>query len=402
MNLATTAVQILAHLRSQTPCMVELLLQLARFESPTEDRQASAAARDLLEAEFQQSGMEVRRIEGRRFGDVLFGRAAQRVKGRPWQMLVGHYDTVWPVGTVDQMPAAVEGVRARGPGVFDMKGGLVQMIYALRAVRDLELALPATPVCVVNADEEVGSPESSRIMRRVARRATRAYVLEPAFGFSGKLKTARKGVGSFELIIRGRAAHAGIAPQEGVSAILELSFQIQRLFALNDPSRGITVNVGTIDGGLRSNVIAPEVRASIDVRVPTLRDAAEVEAAIRNLVPCDPRTTIEVTGGFEHPPLEPVPRNQQLWEQAYEFGGWLGLNLEQAAVGGASDGNSISQWTATLDGLGSVGDGAHAAHEYVETSQMAERAALLVLLLAAPLSVVDGRASATSAAAQGA
>lgn len=377
--------RIVEHLERLRPRMVELLERLAAAESPSQDRAATSPAGRLLEAEFRECGFAVRRITGREYGDVLCARPMHRTRHRPLQLLVGHYDTVWPLGTVRQMPVVVEGNVAKGPGVFDMKGGLVQMLHALRTVRDLDIALPATPVAVLNADEELGSRESSRTIRRLARRAARAFVLEPAFGRTGKLKTARKGVGSFDILIRGKAAHAGIAPEEGASAILELSHQIQQLFALNDATRGITVNVGTIDGGLRANVVAPEVRASVDVRVPTLQDAVEVERAIRALAPRDPRTTIRVEGGFEHPPLEPLPRNQALWRLAHELGARLGLDLEQASVGGASDGNTTSLYTATLDGLGAVGDGAHAAHEFLEISKMVERTALLALLLASPL-----------------
>jgi glutamate carboxypeptidase len=317
---------------------------------------------------------------------MLFGRPRARAKKSPLQLLVGHCDTVWPVGTVREMPVRVEGETLRGPGVFDMKGGLVQMLFALRAVNDLGLRPPADSVVVINSDEEIGSPDSSPLIGRLARRAVRAFILEPAFGRSGKLKTARKASGGFTITVKGRAAHAGVNPEEGASAILEMSYQIQRLFALNDAGRGITVNVGTIDGGLRSNVVAAEVRASVDVRVRTRQDAAQVEAAIRGLRPVNPQTTIKIEGGINQLPMEPLPRNQALWRLAQDLGRRLGLELDQAAVGGASDGNTTSQYTATLDGLGAVGDGAHAAHELVLLPHMVARCALLVLLLLAPLS----------------
>ena len=200
------------------------------------------------------------------------------------------------------MPVRVKEETLFGPGVFDMKGGLVQMVSALRCLRELGLRPPADCVVVINSDEEIGSPDSTPLIRRLARRSARAFILEPAFGRSGKLKTARKASGGFTITVKGRAAHAGVNPEEGVSAILEMSYQVQRLFALNDAARGITVNVGTIDGGLRSNVIAPEVRASVDVRVRTRADAALVEAAIRGLRPVNPSTTIQIEGGIEQPP----------------------------------------------------------------------------------------------------
>jgi glutamate carboxypeptidase len=381
---------VLGYLRDQRQAMAELLARLALVESPSDDPAAVAPLFPLLSAELEHSGMSVRRFPGRTSAGTLLARPAEKAKGAPLQLLVGHCDTVWPVGAVRRMPVRVEGGTVRGPGVLDMKGGLVQMIYALRAVQELGLRPPARSVALINSDEEVGSPDSTPLIRRLARRAARAFVLEPAFGRAGKLKTARKAVGSFTVTITGRAAHAGLNPEEGASAVLELSHQIQRLFALNDPARGVTVNVGTVGGGVRPNVVAPEVRATVDVRAPTRAAAEEVTAAIRGLRPVNPKTAIHVEGGFGHPPMEPLPRNQALWQLARDLGRQLGLELQEAAVGGSSDANTTSQYTATLDGLGAVGDGAHAPHEHAEVGPMVERSALLVLLLLAPLPA-DGR-----------
>jgi glutamate carboxypeptidase len=378
--------RILSYLRERRQDMVDLLQRLALAESPSDNPVAVAPVLAMLASELEQAGLSVRFFPGRTSAGTLFARPRRRNEQSPLQLLVGHCDTVWPVGTVRQMPVRVEGEALWGPGVFDMKGGLVQMLYALRTVKDLGLHPRAECVVVINSDEEIGSPDSTRLIRRLARRAVRAFILEPAFSRAGKLKTARKASGAFTITVKGRAAHAGISPEEGVSAILEMSHQVQRLFALNDAARGITVNVGTIDGGFRSNVVAAEVRATVDVRVRTQQDAAEVVAAIRGLRPVNPETTIQVDGGIEQLPMEPLPRNQALWRLAQELGRELGLDLDQAAVGGASDGNTTSQYTATLDGLGAVGDGAHAAHEHTLLPQMAERCALLVLLLLAPVS----------------
>jgi len=377
--------RILSYLHECRPGMVELLQRLALAESPSDDPAAVGPVMSILAGELKRSGMMVRRFKGRESAGMLYARPHVRTKQRPLQLLVGHCDTVWPVGTVEHMPVRVEEQTVRGPGVLDMKGGLVQLLYALRAVNDLGLEPAADCLVVINSDEEVGSPDSTRLIRRLARCAARAFILEPAFGRAGKLKTARKACGGFTVTIRGRAAHAGINPEEGASAILEMSHQIQRLFALNDASRGITVNVGTIDGGIRSNVIAAEVRADVDVRVRTRADAAEVEAAIRGLRPVNPQTTIEIEGTIDQNPMEPVPRNQALWRLAQDLGRRLGLELDQASVGGSSDGNTTSLYTATLDGLGAVGDGAHAPHEQTLIPQMVERCALLVLLLLAPI-----------------
>jgi glutamate carboxypeptidase len=381
--------------------MVELLKRLAEAESPSDDKSAVAPVLALLSRELSQSGLSVRQLRGRVSAGMLFARPRPGAKRSPRQLLVGHCDTVWPVGTVRQMPVSVEGDMIRGPGVFDMKGGLVQMLFALQAIHQLGLRPPADSLVAINSDEEIGSPDSTPLIRRLARCAKRAFILEPAFGRSGKLKTARKASGCFTITVTGRAAHAGINPEEGASAILEMSHQIQRLFALNDASRGITVNVGTIDGGLRSNVVAAKVQASVDVRVRTRADAAKVEAAIRGLRPVNPQTLIEVEGTIDQPPMELLPRNQALWRLAQELGAELGLDLDQAAVGGASDGNTTSQYTATLDGLGAVGDGAHAAHEQTSIPQMVERCALLVLLLLAPLPSLATLATEASPATAG-
>jgi glutamate carboxypeptidase len=279
------------------------------------------------------------------------------------------------------MPVREEGGRLHGPGTYDMKAGLVQMLFALRALREHGLE-PISPVALlINTDEEIGSPESREHIEHLARSASRAFVLEPSFGPAGSLKTARKGAGEFVVTVRGRASHAGIDPGEGVSAILELSHQIQRLFALNDPERGVTVNVGTIDGGLRPNVVAPRAAAMVDVRVRTREDAERVEAAIRRLEPVQEGASIAIEGGFRRPPLERTARNRALWEAARAAAKTLGIPLEEAAVGGASDGNFTSRYAATLDGLGGVGDGAHAAHEHVLVARLPERAALLATLL---------------------
>jgi glutamate carboxypeptidase len=294
-------------------------------------------------------------------------------------------DTVWPRGTLSRMPVRRENDLLFGPGTYDMKAGLVQIVFALRALRSFDLRPAVTPVVVVNTDEEVGSEESECVIERLARGAERAFVLEGGEGPDGKLKIARKGVGRYRLTVRGRASHAGTSLEEGVSAVLELSHQVQRLFALNDPARGITVNVGTIDGGLRPNVVAPEATADVGVRVPTEAAARVLERRIRGLRPVLEGSTLEVGGGIGRPPMEPTPRNRRLLVTACRLGDELGLELEDAGlVGGGSDANTTSRHTATLDGLGPVGDGDHAADEHVSVPSMAERAALLALLLLEP------------------
>jgi glutamate carboxypeptidase len=375
---------IVDYLEGERESMVSLLKRLALIESPSDDPAAVAPLLATLQCELQQCEMSVRCWPGRESAGMLCAHPRSRNKRGPLQLLVGHCDTVWPVGTLGKMPVNIEDDTVWGPGVFDMKGGLVQLVYALRAVKELGLCPPADAVVVINSDEETGSRDSTRLIRRLARCAVRAFILEPAFGQAGKLKTARKASGGFTIVVKGRAAHSGNDPEQGASAILEMSYQVQKLFALNDAARGITVNVGTIDGGVRPNVIAPEVRASVDVRVRTRADAAEIEAAIRGLKAITPNTAVEVEGAIEQWPMEPDARNQALWRRARDLGRRLGLDLEEAAVGGSSDGNTTSRYTATLDGLGAVGDGAHSDHEHALIPRMVERCALLVLLMMAP------------------
>ena len=267
----------------------------------------------------------------------------------------------------------------RGPGSYDMKAGLVQGLFALRALQELGLTPPLAPVFLVNSDEEIGSIESRPAIEQLAQEAARALILEPA-GPGGQLKTQRKGLGDFEIVVHGRAAHAGNEPEKGVSAILGMMELIHTLHALNDYPRGVSVNVGVISGGLRGNVVPPECRATVDVRATTMADAARLEETIRAL-PAPAGTTLTISGGFERGPLERTSRNVALWQLARQVGAEMGLALEETAVGGGSDGNLTSAHTATLDGLGPVGDGAHARHEHVVISKMVERAALLAGLL---------------------
>jgi glutamate carboxypeptidase len=265
-----------------------------------------------------------------------------------------------------------------------MKGGLAQLIIALRTIRDLRLETPVTPIVFINADEEIGSRSSTRYIRWLAQHTKRAFVIEPALGERGDIKTCRKGVGRFTVTVYGKAAHAGLDPEGGASAILELSHVIQKLFALNDVERGITVNVGTVDGGIQPNVIAPHSKAVVDVRVPTVAAGNEIEYIIHAIKPTTPNVRLHIEGGIGRPSMEPTHRNQMLWDQVEQAGKELGLELRQARAGGGSDGNTTSQFTATVDGLGPVGDGAHAVHEHLLIDKTLERAALLTMLLTMP------------------
>ena len=379
------AQDVRAYLRKRRPDYVQLLRALVETETPSTEPATQRAALDLLAERFRAIGFEVRHVVGRSSGGHLYARPAVRERGAPVQLLVGHVDTVWPLGTLARMPFAEHDGQVRGPGIYDMKSGLVQIVAALDALDALGLDPPATPVVFVNSDEEIGSADSERWIVQLARAADRAFVLEPSLGPEGRIKTARAGVGRFSVVVRGRGSHAGLAPEQGASAILELSHVVQALHNLNDYKAGVSVNVGMIEGGQRANVVAPEARAVVDVRVPTMGDARRIEAAILSIEAITPGVAVEITGSVARPPLEPTPRNRRLWERAVEAGHLLGLDLIEGTAGGGSDGNTTSRFTATLDGLGAVGDGAHADHEFIELDGLDERAALLALLLLAPL-----------------
>ena len=381
------AQRIADRLAARQDDMLAFLETLVCIESPTRDPEAIAAVQEPLIERLTTLDFVVHRIPGRDgFGPHLMARPQSRTSGAPLQLLVGHCDTVWPHGTLETMPFVVEGNDVRGPGVFDMKGGLTQMLFALEALQDEGITPPLTPVVLINSDEEVGSPTSGRHVERLARRAERAFVVESALGLDGRIKTSRKGTGRYVIRIEGKSAHAGLDPERGSSAILELSHVVQAVHALNDPDAGVTLNVGTIDGGTRPNVVAAESQAEIDVRVQTHAQAEQVDAALRALEATTPGTRLEVDGGIGRPPMPFTDAARALWGQAETAAAWLGMDLDHGQSGGASDGNLTSQHAPTLDGLGAVGDGAHALHEFCYADKMVERAALLAVLLASPCS----------------
>jgi glutamate carboxypeptidase len=381
---APAAGEILAYLRGRRADLVDLLRRMAQAESPSDVPEAQAGIREIIVTELERLDYRVIRVPGRASGGMLYARPRHRPRRAPAQLLLGHYDTVWPLGTLADMPFEADGDTVRGPGVYDMKGGVAQALLALGALRHFGTETAVVPHLFLNSDEEIGSRESRRYIERLARCMSRVFVLEPSLGPAGLLKTARKAIGRFTVTVRGEAAHAGLNPGAGASAILELSHVIQALFAMNDLERGITVNVGTIDGGLRPNVVAPRSKAVVDVRVAAQADAERVEAAIRALRPAIQGTSLEIEGSYGRPAMERTPANRALWQLACRLGGELGLELEESLAGGGSDGNFTSRLTATLDGLGAVGDGAHARHEHLRLEASLQRAALLALLLVAP------------------
>jgi glutamate carboxypeptidase len=378
--------------------MLAVLEALVRAESPTDVPDAQAEVQARLARLWRTLGYRVEPLPGGAdSGGHLYARPRERPRHTPTQLLVGHSDTVWPRGTLDAMPFEIEDNVVRGPGVFDMKGGLVQMLFAVAALQRVGGPLPVVPLVFINSDEEQGSPTSRRPLTRLARCADRAFVLEPALGLDGKIKTARKGGGRFTIQIDGKSAHAGLDPEGGSSAILELSHVVQRLHALNDPEAGISINVGTISGGTQPNVVADAGSAQVDVRVQTTEQAREIEAAIRGLEATTDGTSLHIDGGFGRLPMTPSPAARRLWARACEAADLLGVSLDEGRSGGVSDANTISQHTPTLDGLGPVGDGAHARHEFCYIDKMVERSALLALLLAQPPLPADEAAAAEPA-----
>ena len=372
--------------------LLERLRALVEVESPSEDKAAVNAAMTLVAGWAETMGGRVVRHAQREFGDVVelwFGPEGFGPEV-PILLLLGHLDTVWPVGTLAAMPwreaADAEGrMRLWGPGVLDMKAGVVMALEAVAAAG----ALRRPVVLLLNPEEEVGSPVSRAHTERLARRAEAVFVLEPAQGLPGSAgdaayKTARKGVGHYRIEVRGVGAHAGVDFQRGHSAVLELGRLLPKIAALTDLSRGLTVNPGVIGGGTRSNVIAAEAWAEVDVRIASEADAAGVETALRGLRCEDAGCSVMVTGGINRPPMERGAGTVRLFETARSAARGMGVALKEAATGGGSDGNfTAALGVATLDGMGAVGEGAHAAHESVLKEALVERTQLLAGMIAA-------------------
>ena len=353
--------------------LVDLLRELVEIESPTGDAEGIAAVGARMARELESLGGEIRFLDGGHLRADFTG------AGEPL-LVLGHLDTVWERGTLARLPFRVEDGRAYGPGSYDMKGGLVVILAAIR-----EAAAPRRALRVfLTADEEQGSRTGRPLIEQAARGAAAALVAEPTLP-GGGLKTARKGLGRFRLTVKGQAAHAGTSPAEGASAIEELAHQILRLHELADEERGISVNVGVIRGGTRENVVAESAEAEIDVRLAHAADLAELERVLRSLRTVLAKTTLELSGGWTRPPLERSPGSALLFAKAREYGLELGLDLQEGSSGGGSDGNLVGALgIPVLDGLGPEGAGAHSVHEHVVVDSLPVRARLLALLLQDP------------------
>ena len=374
----------LRFLERQREGMLETLRNLVELESPSQDKAAVDRLGGFVAGEFARLGGQIIFHPDSRAGNQLQVEFPAKIGGGPPILLLGHLDTVWEVGTLRAMPFAVRDGRAWGPGVFDMKSGITQMIFALAALREVHGSLRRRITVLLNSDEEVSSESSRRLIEGLARRSAAVLVGEPAQGLDGAVKTSRKGVGEYVVRVTGKPAHAGLDYEMGASAIAELARQIARMEKFTDLKRGITVNVGVIRGGTRTNVIAGEAVAEVDVRIGRPSEARVLERQFRSLKPFDRRCRIEVSGGIQRPPMPRSPAVARLYGLAKGVARSLGLDLKEAAVGGGSDGNfTAALGIPTLDGLGGVGEGAHAKHESVLVAELPRRAALLAGLIEA-------------------
>ncbi|WP_054949150.1 M20 family metallopeptidase [Numidum massiliense] len=368
--------------QSYMPEFMRLLKESVNHDSPStskthNDRMADWHTRHFLRI----VGGEVRRQENATYGDQL---CCEIGNGPKTVLLAGHYDTVWPVGEVSKRPFTISAGKAYGPGVYDMKASLLQALFALKLLHDTR-SFPHDKKVVffMNSDEEIGSPTSQQVIEREAKNAHAAFVLEPPQEPGGALKTARKGSGRFHLTIRGVAAHAGVNPENGVSAIEELAHQVRQLHALTDYETGTTVNVGIVKGGMSTNTIADRAEASIDVRVANKEEAANIRTSIYQMKPVLPAVELKVSGGIVRPPMPRTDETEALFMLARRIARQeLGLNLQEAATGGVSDGNFIANCgVPTLDGLGIRGGGAHALTEHILIEDIPTRIALLARLI---------------------
>ncbi|PYR89810.1 MAG: carboxypeptidase [Acidobacteria bacterium] len=369
--------RLLQHCESHVDEIVETIEALVRLESPSTDKAAVDRCGAEIAERLRRAGADVELLRREERGDHILARIPG--SGRP-VLLLGHFDTVWPVGALGRMALRRDGTRLHGPGTFDMKAGIAIALGAIAALRATGTEHP--PISMLwTTDEEIGSGTSREPIESIARGAAAVLVLEPALP-GGALKTARKGCGEFELTVQGIAAHAGVDPGKGASAIHELAAQVARIQRFEDLDRGVSVNVGIIEGGSRPNVVAEHARAVVDVRAPTMTDARRVEAEFQRLQPVGRGTRLNIRGGFERPPLERTAAVAHLFSVARGVASLLGRDLQEGSTGGGSDGNFTGALgVPTIDGLGPVGDGAHAAHEYVDVAELPWRAALVAGLL---------------------
>jgi glutamate carboxypeptidase len=361
--------------------MVDTIRRLVEIESPSDNKQAVDRCSAFAAEEFAAVGGRAQFHRVADFGNHLQVDFAGETQQKP-VLLLGHYDTVYPLGTLTTMPCRLGNGRLWGPGVLDMKSGIALMLYAIQGLQAWHGQLPRPVTVLLVSDEEIGSDSSRAITEGLARQSSAVLVLEPSYGPKGAVKTARKGVGEYSLKVSGVASHAGLDFEKGQSAILELAQQILAITKMVNLKRGLTVNVGVVGGGTRTNVVASEATAGIDVRVTRMKDAEVIDKKLRSLRPVNRKCKLEISGGVNRPPMERTPGVAMLYNRAVVIARELGWKLSEAAVGGGSDGNfTAGLGIPTLDGLGGVGDGAHAVHESITVGELPRRAALLAGLI---------------------
>jgi glutamate carboxypeptidase len=351
--------------------------ELVEIESPSDNKPAVDRIAAFLGQKFEALGGRTQLHRSNDFGDSLQIDFAGKASSKP-VLLLGHYDTVYPLGTLANMPCKIENGRLHGPGVLDMKSGIALILHAIAALRAWHGTLPRPVTVFLVSDEEVGSHSSRKITEALARNSAGVLVLEPAAGLRGAVKTARKGVGEYTLRVKGIAAHAGLDPGKGHSAILELARQITVIAKLNNLQQGVSANPGLIHGGTRTNVVAAEASVGIDVRIKRAQQASALDRKLRSLKPFDKHCKLEMTGAINRLPMERTAGVAALYKKAQQIARHIGWKLDEAAVGGGSDGNfTAGMGIPTLDGMGGVGDGAHALHEFIVVSELPRRALLL-------------------------
>jgi glutamate carboxypeptidase len=372
---------LLAGARRKESALVELTRKLVLCESPSDVKSAVDACVAIATDAIGTRGGRVKLHRQREYGNILEARFGPRKrKGAKPVLLLGHLDTVWPVGTLRSMPLRIADGRLWGPGTLDMKAGVAMALTAIEMLAEAEL-LQREIILLLNSDEEIGSPASRPMTENLARECAAVFVLEPAQGLA--YKTARKGTGNWRIDIRGVAAHAGVDFGKGASAVRELSRVIETVSNWTDLKRGLTVSVGVAGGGSKTNVIPAEAFAEVDVRIARIGDGPRIERKFASLKPADKRCSLSITGGINRPPMERTRGTVQLFQLARSLAADLGITLDEAATGGASDGNFTSALgIPTLDGMGAVGEGAHASHESILIDQLATRTALLAGMLA--------------------
>lgn len=377
--------RFLAYAKKHQPEMETWIQELVECESPSDDAPAVNRFVDLLAAKLDGLA-KVKTFPGGKFGRHM--RCEFVVPGKKTEaqgiLGLGHSDTVYPLGILSSMPFRKAKGRLWGPGTLDMKGGLTLFIFAMRALRDLDVPVARKVILQVNSDEEVGSDSSRALTEEAAKSSAAVIVLEPGTGLEGKPKTARKGIGDYELFVYGKSSHAGVDFAAGANAVVEMARQLERIAGFVRLEKGITVSPGVVRGGTRSNVVPAEAYAHIDFRVPTLKDAAWLEKQFAALRPFDPRCRLELRGGLNRPPMERSAGVRKLFGLAKSLARDLGVELEESATGGGSDGNfTAALGIPTIDGMGVVGEGAHATHESILVNRLADRTALLAKLVAA-------------------